>query len=1116
MTVSIYRVWLLVLLVLVLSPLVAIAQEAEEDVADESMDVEAVEEEEGEDASKIRAGTFTTLRARLIGPALMSGRISDLAVDPDNYARYFVAVASGGVWKTTNAGTTWKPVFDRQGSYSIGCVTMDPNNPHTIWVGTGENNSQRSVGFGDGVYRSRDGGETWQNVGLHESEHIGMITVDPRDSDVVYVAAQGPLWRSGGDRGVYKTTDGGNTWERVLHVSDDTGANEVHIDPRDPDTLYASTYQRRRHTWTLINGGPECSIYKSTDGGESWRKITRGLPGVDLGRIGMDISPANPDVIYAIVEAAQGKGGFYRSTNRGESWQRMNSYMTTSPQYYNEVFCDPVDVDRVYLVDTIMRVTEDGGRTIRRAPRQYRHVDDHALWINPDNTDHMIVGCDGGVYDTYDGGGAWHFKDNLPITQFYRVTADNSTPFYYVYGGTQDNSTQGGPSRTTSPAGIANEDWFITVGGDGFKTVIDPEDPMIVYSQWQHGGLIRHDRRSGQRVDIKPKEDVGDEPLRWNWDSPIIISPHDPHRLYFAANILFCSDDRGDGWRAVSGDLSRQLDRNQLEILGRIQPPDAVSKHWNTSFYGNIVSLDESPLVEGLLYVGTDDGLVQVSEDGGESWRREATFPDVPEMSYVSFLKASAHDPDVVFAGFDNHKQGDFNPYILRSDDRGRTWTSIAGDLPERNFVRCFQEDHVRPGLLFVGTEFSAYFTIDGGEKWMKVGGLPTIAVRDLDIQERENDLVIGTFGRGIYIVDDYTPLRHVSEERLEEEAIIFPIKDALRYQPTSRLGGSGRGSQGASFYLAENPPFGAVFTYYLKDKFKTSRELRHEAEREAEKAGEPTPYPTLDELRAEDEEKSPQVFLTITDDAGEVVRRIRASRSGGMHRASWDLRYPGVNPIFGGVDEDVEEEWREPAGGAMALPGTYTVTMAREINGEITHLAGPTPFDVVPLELSTFESENRAEVLAFQRKVGRLHRAIQGALRAAGEANTRIGALETALAATPDADPAIIAELRSLDARMDAVLLELRGDRTRGRRWEPARMSVSERVSQVWSNQRNVTSPPTQTQEREYERAAAAFEPLLAELRDLIEHDLPDIEQRLEEAGAPWTPGRVPSWTRE
>ncbi|MBU0640882.1 MAG: glycosyl hydrolase [Planctomycetes bacterium] len=1072
--------------------------------------------DEEEDKGPMSAGTFAGLKLRSIGPALMSGRVADFAVDPQNRRHYFVAVASGGVWKTTNAGTTWKPVFDGQGSYSIGCVTMDPQNPSVVWVGTGENNSQRSVGFGDGVYRSRDGGNTWENVGLKESEHIGMITIDPRDSNSVYVAAQGPLWRAGGERGLYKTSDGGASWQRILHISDDTGVNEIHLDPRNPDVLYASAYQRRRHTWTLIDGGPESAIYKSTDAGQTWRKINRGLPEVELGRIGLAVSPAKPDVVYAIVEAADGQDGFFRSTDRGETWEKRSGYKTTSAQYYNEIVCDPLEAERVYVLDTVLHVTNDGGATFRPVPRQFRHVDDHALWIDPGDNDYLLVGCDGGVYESLDRGESWNYKPNLPVTQFYRVSVDNSTPFYFVYGGTQDNNSVGGPSRTTDRIGIANEHWFVTVGGDGYETQVDPEDPNTVYSQWQYGGLVRYDRRSGEILDIKPRELPGEEGYRWNWDSPLLLSPHDHKRLYFAANILFRSDDRGVSWTAISGDLTRQIDRNQLEVMGRIQPPDAVDKHNHTSFYGNCVALSESPLVEDLLYVGTDDGLVQVTENGGQTWRRIESFPGVPDMSYVSCLTASRHDANTVYAAFDNHKQGDFKPYLLVSNDRGHTWTSIAGDLPERDCVYSIAQDHVKPEILFAGTEFGAYFTVDGGQKWIRLtGGVPTIAVRDIAIQRRENDLVLGTFGRGFYILDDYTPLRHVSEETLERDVLVFPVKDALRYIESNRLGGgSGRGSQGAAFFAAENPPYGAVFTYYRKEKLTTRKERRHEAEKEAVKAGRTQPYPTLDELRAEDEEKEPTILLTVRDEDGEVVRRLSGPREKGIHRVAWDLRYPASTPISLSVPQDRPPWWRPPSG-PLTLPGAYTVTLAKRVDGVITPLADPQPFQVIPLELATFAATERPAVLAFQKRVARLQRAVQGALRAADDAQNRLAHIRGAITETPEADLALLAETKALEQRLRDLLIRLRGDSTRQKRMEPTPPSINERVQQI-VGQWNTTTVPTQTHHDAYRYAGAEFAEMLPALRTLIETDLKALEARLEAAGAPWTPGRIPVWEME
>jgi len=1090
------RLWiLLVILALVATPAMAKKK--------------AVEDPEKKDDAPMSAATFSALKMRNIGPAINSGRVSDFAVQPDAPHIIYAATASGNLWKTVNAGTTWEPIFDKEKSYSIGCVTLDPTNPNVVWVGTGENNSQRSVAFGDGVYKSLDGGQNWENVGLEDSEHIGMITIDPRDPNVVYVASQGPLWRSGGERGVYKTTDAGATWERVLHISDDTGVNEVHMDPRYPDVLYASSYQRRRHVYTLVDGGPESAVYKSTDAGATWRKLTEGLPKVDMGKIGMAVSPANPDYIYAIIEAQRGKGGTFRSTDRGETWTKMSDYVSGSPQYYNEFIADPKDPNRVYSMDTLLQVTFDGGKTFKRLFKRNKHVDNHALWIDPDNTDHFIVGCDGGIYETFDLGQNYRFFENFPITQFYRVSVDNSKPFYYVYGGTQDNNSMGGPSRTRYSSGISNEDWFITVGGDGYETVVDPTNPNIVYSQWQYGGLVRYDRVSGELIDIQPQEEPGEAAHRWNWDSPIIISPHSPARLYYACQRLYRTDDRGNKWTAVSPDLSRQIDPNTLPVFGKIQSIDAVAKNMSTSNYGNIVSLTESPIVEGLIYVGTDDGLIQVTEDGGANWRAIDQVTGVPKMTYVSRLEASVHDADTVYATFNNKKQADFKPYVFVSRDRGQTWSSITGDLPDREIVYSLMQDHVKPELLFVGTEFGLFFTVDEGAHWIQLkGGLPTIQVRDIDIQRTENDLALATFGRGFYILDDYTALREVSEQALEQEAILFPAKDVLRYvEVEDRIG-----SRGASFYTVDNPPFGATFTYYLKEGFKTLEDQRVEAEKKAIKAGEDPKMPTYEELRKEEEQLDPEIFFTIRDSNGAVVDRIEGKTSKGMHRVTWNLRYPssrpvslkaGERPIWGGIPV-----------GPLAMPGTYTVTMSSVVDGVTTDLAESQDFEVVDLGINTFAADDPAEVHAFQQKVSDLDRAFRGAVKWATNAESRIAHTRKALFDTPGADTAMLAESQRLQTEIDDILVELNGDETRENRNVFTPPSISERVNRIVRSQWDTTSAPTQTKKDGYEWAADAFTKELGRLKALAS-ELETFESQLEAAGAPWTPGRLPNWTK-
>ncbi len=1069
-------------------------------------------EEEKKPADPMSTGTFNGLRLRSIGPAFTSGRVVGFAVDPNNAARYFVIAASGGVWKTINNGTTWTPVFDREGSYSIGSIALDPKNPLTVWVGTGENNSQRSVSYGNGVYRSDDGGKTWKNVGLKNSEHIGRIVIDPKDSNIVYVAAQGPLWGPGGDRGLYKTTDGGKTWKKILSISDNTGVTDVVVDPNDPDTVYAAAYQRRRHMWTLINGGPESAMYKSTDAGATWNKLKAGLPTVDIGRIGLAISPADSNVLYATVEAADRKGGIFRSSDRGGSWERRNEYDVTA-MYYSRIVADPKDVDRVYVMNVFLLVSDDGGRTLRRLGEKSKHVDNHEIWIDPKDNDHYLVGCDGGVYESHDRGANWEFKRNLPITQFYDVTTDNATPFYNVYGGAQDNFSVGGPSRTRTASGITNSDWFVTNGGDGFRSQVDPEDPNTIYAALQNGSLARFDKRTGERMGIQPQPGRGEEPLRWNWDSPFIISPHLHTRLYFAADKLFRSDDRGDSWQVISGQLSRGLDRDKLPVMGKVWSMDAVAKNASTAFFGNASALAESPKKDGLIYVGTDDGLLQITEDGGKNWRKVDSIPGVAEMSYVSRIVASNHDTNTVYVAFENHQNADFKPYLLKSTDAGRTWTSIVSNLPKNQSLWAIAEDHVNPNLLFAGTEFGLYFSIDGGQKWIQLkGGLPTIQIRDLTIQKRENDLVVGTFGRGIYILDNYTPLRLLRPEMLKQDAQLFPVKNALMYIQSQPLGGRGKNFQGESYFTAENPPFGATFTYYLKDELKTKKAKRQEAEREAAKKNAAMTLPRPADLTAEEEEEAPAVIFTITDSTGRVVRRLTGPVTAGVQRVTWDLRYPPTS-VPPPPNPENENPFDDGPGGPLVMPGVYRVSVAKRVDSVLTPIGTPQDFEVVVEGQSGMSPADRIALVEFQQKVARLQRAVQGALEATNALKPRLALIRRALLDTPSVGDKLLDDAAALDKRTNEILRSLRGDNALAARNINLPPSISERVGGIVGAQRLSTSRPTQTQINQYNAAAQDFEQTLAQLRQLIEGDLARLEKQMEAAGAPWTPGRIPEW---
>ena len=1056
------------------------------------------------------SGTFDGLKLRSIGPAMISGRVLAFAVDPKNHARYFVASASGGVWKTENSGTTWTPVFDHEGSYSIGTVTLDPKDSSVVWVGTGESNSQRSVGYGDGVYRSEDGGKNWKNLGLKHSEHIGRIVIDPRDSNVVYVAAEGPLWSSGGERGLYKTKDGGANWEKVLKISDNTGVADVAMDPQNPDVLYAAAYQRQRKVWTLIDGGPESAIYKSTDAGKNWNKLSSGLPKEDMGRIGLAISTVDSNVIYATIEAANKAGGIFRSQDAGATWEKRNSFDQTA-MYYGQIFADPKNVDRLYVANFNMMVSDDGGKTLNKLPSKSKHVDNHAIWVDPQDNNHYLIGCDGGIYESYDRAATWEFKANLPLAQFYDVAVDNALPFYNIYGGTQDNNDVGGPSRTVNSSGITNADWFITQGGDGFRSVIDPEDPNIVYAEYQEGALTRYDRRTGERTGIQPAETENWPIYRWNWDSPILISPHSHSRLYFGANKVFRSDDRGDTWRAISPDLTQQIDRNKLPVMGKVWGPDAVAKNASTSFYSNLTDISESPLKEGLLYVSSDDGLIQITDDGGQNWRKLGKFPGVPERTYVSRVAASRHNVGTVYAAFENHKEGDFKPYLLKSTDSGRSWNSIAGNLPDNGPVLALAEDPVNPNLLFVGTEFGLFFTVNGGKKWVQFkGDFPTIAVRDLKIQEREADLAMATFGRGFYLLDDIRPLRELKDDTLDAAFINFPARHAWLYNEAQPYGGRGKAHLGESFYEGENPPFGATFTYYLKEKIKTKKEARQEAEKEAAKAGKSTAYPPPEILLAEADEPAPQIIVNISDEAGHAVRRLTGPVGAGMHRVTWDLRYaePTLAPEKPSEgDIDFGEGPRAP----LAVPGTYTVSFAKEVDGAVTPLGTPQQFAVKLLQGLPTNPEDRIALIRFQQQVAELYRSLNGAVESAQHLKSRIAEAKRAILQAPAASVELMQRADRIETANRDILRALSGDEVLRSRNEPVPISINSRVSTILDEQSVSGSRPTQTHLEQYKIAAAQLSEQIGKLRALIESDMATLEKDMEAAGAPWTAGRLP-----
>ena len=1044
---------------------------------------------------------------RSIGPALMGGRIADLAIHPDHPNRWYLAVGSGGVWRSDDAGISWTPIFEKQPSYSIGCVRIDPNRPHVIWVGTGEAVSGRHVAWGDGVYRSDDGGETWQHVGLAWSEHVSDILIDPRDGNTVYVAAEGPLWSSGGERGLFKTTDAGATWERVLHVDDDTGVTSAVFAPNDPDTIIAATYQRRRRIWSFLAGGPGSGIHVSHDAGGSWSKVTAGLPTSDMGRIGLAVTPADPNLVYATIEAAdKEQRGFYRSTNGGHSWERRNEYISggTGPHYYQEIFASPSDAKTVYQVDVFLHVTTDGGATFRQAEDgTAKHSDNHVVWIDPNNDQHLIVGCDAGLYETYDACKHFRHVSNLPISQFYRVAVDNAVPFTNVLGGAQDLGTLRGPTRTTHIDGVRNQDWSVVLGADGYHAAFDPEDNDTSYISWQGGNVLRHDMATMELVDIRPMPEPDEPAERWNWDAPLITSAHGSGRVYVASQRVWASDDRGDSWTAISPDLTTNPNRYELAVTDRVASVDALYDHAAMSHFGTISALAESTVVDGLLYAGTDDGRIQVTEDGGATWRPAAQPPGLAGVAFINDIEPSRHDPDTVYLAADDHKSGDYSPQLFVSRDRGRSWVSIADGLPDTTTVWAIEQDPVEERLLFVGAEHGVFVSIDGGVDWHRLESLPTIAVRDLALQTRDRDLVCATFGRGIYVLDDYTPLREMAAAPLEEPAALFGVRDAWWYVPHQPMQAAGQPTLGTTAFRAPNPDLGATFTYHLAEDVRSLAEERRHDEAEAVADGTDVAFPGWDRLRDEDLDQGPTIVLVVRDADGNPIRRIPAATKAGLHRATWDLRYPAPGPVELTAPA-FRAPWDEPTVGALVAPGSYQVELVGIHDGTEDILAGPQRFDVVAVPGRTVDADHDS-LRAFRTGVDALVRRVSGAGEHVAALRNRVKHLRAGVAATPGTAE-LGGRLETLHRALEDAAITLLGDPVRTRLDEPDVPALRATVENVAEAHRQTTGEPTATQRRLIERAEAAITSTEGELAAVAE-SLTELSSDLDAAGGPWTP---------
>ena len=977
----------------------------------------------------------------------MGGRIDDFAVVESNPSIVYVATASGGLWKTTNNGVTWEPLFDEQMTSTIGDVTLAPSNPDIVWVGTGEANNRQSSSWGDGVYKSEDAGKTWKKMGLRDTHHIGRIAIHPTNPDIVYVAALGHLWGPNKERGLFKTSDGGKTWANTKFIDENTGFVDLALDPESPNTLYAASYQRRRTSWGFNGGGPGSALYKTTDGGENWGKLTNGLPEGNTGRIGIDIYRRNPSIVYATIEHKE--GGVFRSEDKGLTWKKMSS-TNPRPMYYSQIRIDPSNDQRIWALGASMYVSDDGGKTFRTDYVREIHGDHHAMWINPASSDQMIVGSDGGIHFSYDRGKTWDFVNTLPLGQFYEIGFDMRKP-YYIYGGLQDNGTWGGPSANWYSLGITNDEWIVVGGGDGFYAEVDPQDFNTIYVESQDGNISRFDLKSGERKSIRPEPEDQKEIYKFNWNSPILISPHNPKMVYYGGNRLFWSRDRGDSWEA-SADLTTQQDRDKLPIMGIVSGQETLSRNDGVSFYGTITTISESPLKEGLLYVGTDDGLVQISRDGGKTWKNVIDkVLGVPKNTYVSRVVASFFEEGRAYVTFDGHRNNDFRPYVFMTADYGESWRNISANMPEGGTVSVIREHHRNPNLLFVGTERGAFLSLDRGGKWVRIkSNLPIIPVDDIAIHPRENDLIFATHGRSIWILDDMTPLEQLGKETLDSKCTLFDIRQAVIFNPYSH-----KGSLGHKIFVAPNPPFGAMISYYLKEKAKED------------------------------------VKILVSDSSGKTVRELTGPKEAGLNRLSWDLRY---NPPVSGTQGQADRfsSIRAP----FVLPGEYKVQL-QAAGQEATKSVKVEQDPRIEISLEARKAQHDALLSIYE-----LYPVLNTVESTSASLKKQFDDLEGFLKKIPDVPQSVLEAIKPVAKEIESIRGELLGDPRSG--FEGARFSIRSRLLGLYRTLSGYTGAPSERQLRQIEGYSGRLKTIVERINKTIDQDIPQLNKILNENNIP------------
>lgn len=1012
-----------------------------------------------------------SLKFREIGPAVMGGRVDDVAVVESDPRIAYVALAGGGLWKTVNGFITWEPVFDDQPVSSIGAVAVAPSDPSVVWAGTGEANNRQSSSWGNGVYRSLDAGKTWQHMGLDDTQHIGRIVIHPHNPNIVYVAALGHLWGPNHERGVYKTTDGGTTWSTVFYLSDDTGATDIAMDRESPETLYAAMYERRRTAFGYDGGGPESGLYKTVDGGAHWTRLTNGIPHGDLGRIGLDIYRHNTNIVYALIEHAQ--GGVFRSNDKGATWTRMGA-TNPRPSYFSQIRVDPNNDLRVWVSGSSLMSSEDGGKTFRNSTLSTAngiygslHEDFHAQWIDPKNSDHMIAGNDGGMQTTWDGGAHWELHNNVAIGQFYGISYDFKRP-YHVCGGLQDNDSWCGPSNSLVIRGISNDDWLKVGGGDGMYSQVDPNDANIVYAEGQDGNITRRDLGTEQSRSIRPREPDEKEPrYRFHWTTPFLISHFDSNTLYMGGNYVFRSTDRGDNWVKVGGDLTSGADRSKMAILGKIPDKDTLSRNDGVSSFPEVTTLCESPVRAGILWAGTSDGNVQVTRDG-RTWKNVVSnIPGVPPGTFVSRVLASKYAEGTAFVAFDGHRDNDFNPYLFRTTDFGEHWTDITNGLPHNSGTVHVVTEHFRnPNLLFAGTELGLFVSFDRGGNWTELkNNLPRVPIDDIVIHPRENDLILGTHGRSIWILDDITPLEQLSAEILTSDAHLFDIRPAVEWHLMDA-----KTAIGHAFFVAENPPPGALIQFYLKSK----------AERAA------------------------AVKIDVLDGNGKVVRTLaNVPGEAGLNRATWDLRSdPPAPPVAGQATGGGGGGGRGGAArGYLEPPGEYSVRLT------VAGAAQPKKVLVEDDVRVTLTPEDRAERTKAITELFDMAKESETAQRQFTALRTAAGALRETWKRSASAIPETATKaLDNLDQKMEAIEKTPEPDLAAGStsaHYAPP--PVAQRISRLLTSIDGYAMKPTADQMAEIAELRAEMAVVDGQIKKLIAEDLPKANKIIDEAGVPF-----------